>query len=83
MIAEMILQREMERILRKCALCDAHGFLVTAKHGDEENGQEARQRLNKETLIDFSYAPWRRPTALVKPRNCIPALELPRRKDRC
>jgi CRISPR-associated autoregulator DevR family len=46
----------MGRILRACALCDTHGFLVTAKHGDEENGQEARQRLHKETLIDFSYA---------------------------
>ncbi|MBO0796394.1 MAG: hypothetical protein J2P36_36345, partial [Ktedonobacteraceae bacterium] len=38
------------------ALCDAHGFLVTAKHEDSTNGVESRQRINKNTLIDFSYA---------------------------
>lgn len=44
----------LERALRECALCDSHGFLVTSKQG--ENGEEGRQRLNKDTLIDFSYA---------------------------
>lgn len=39
---------------RACGLCNNHGFLVTSKQG--ENGEEARQRLNKDTLIDFSYA---------------------------
>jgi CRISPR/Cas system-associated protein Cas7 (RAMP superfamily) len=46
----------IERILTECALCDAHGFLVTAKQGDKEKGIEARQKLSKETLVDFSYA---------------------------
>jgi CRISPR-associated autoregulator DevR family len=38
----------MERILRGCALCDAHGFLVVAKG--------SRPRLSKHSLIEFSYA---------------------------
>lgn len=46
----------LTRVLRECALCDAHGFLITAKHADEDRETEARQRLNKHTLIDFSYA---------------------------
>jgi CRISPR-associated autoregulator DevR family len=46
----------IERVLRECALCDTHGFLVTAKHAEAGAGTEARQRLNKHSLIDFSYA---------------------------
>lgn len=46
----------LERIVRECALCDAHGFLVTAKNADSEAGTAARLKINKDTLIDFSYA---------------------------
>lgn len=47
----------IERVLSECALCDAHGFLVTAKHAEEGKEEtEARSRLSKHTLIDFSYA---------------------------
>lgn len=46
----------IERILTECALCDTHGFLVTAKKGNKEKGIEARPKLSKETLVDFSYA---------------------------
>lgn len=45
-----------ERIVCECALCDTHGFLVTAKNADSETGTGARQKLSKETLIDYSYA---------------------------
>lgn len=44
----------LKRVLCECGLCDSHGFLVTSKQG--ENGEEGRQRLNKDTLLDFSYA---------------------------
>jgi CRISPR/Cas system-associated protein Cas7 (RAMP superfamily) len=44
----------LERAIQECALCDSHGFLVTSKQGDEKT--DPRQRLSKETLIDFSYA---------------------------
>jgi CRISPR-associated autoregulator DevR family len=43
------------RILQECGLCDAHGFLITAKNADA-NGTEARQRLSKHSLIEFSFA---------------------------
>jgi len=45
-----------ERIVCECALCDTHGFLVTAKNADSETSTGARQKISKETLIDFSYA---------------------------
>jgi CRISPR/Cas system-associated protein Cas7 (RAMP superfamily) len=45
-----------ERIVRECALCDTHGFLVTARNADGQAGTAARQKINKDTLIDFSYA---------------------------
>ncbi len=44
----------IERILRGCGLCDAHGFLAVAKNATE--GAEARQKLSKHSLIEFSYA---------------------------
>ncbi len=46
----------IERIVRECALCDTHGFLVTAKNADSEAGTPARQKVTKNTLLDFSYA---------------------------
>jgi CRISPR/Cas system-associated protein Cas7 (RAMP superfamily) len=45
-----------ERIICECALCDTHGFLVTAKNADSEMSTGARQKISKQTLIDFSYA---------------------------
>jgi CRISPR-associated autoregulator DevR family len=45
----------IERILNECGLCDAHGFLVTAKHAEGESG-EARQPLKKDTIVEFSFA---------------------------
>lgn len=45
------------RVLSECAVCDAHGFLVTAKNAEEGQETEARrQPLHKQTLIKFSYA---------------------------
>jgi len=46
----------LERIVRECALCDAHGFLVTARNADSEAGTAARQKLSKTTLLDYTYA---------------------------
>ena len=45
-----------ERIVRECALCDTHGFLITARNAESEDKKAARQRISKETLIDYSYA---------------------------
>ena len=45
-----------ERIVRECALCDAHGFLVTARNADSDAGTAARQKLSKTTLLDYTYA---------------------------
>jgi len=44
------------RVLNECALCDTHGFLVTAKRAADDGSTEARQRLSKHTIIDFAYA---------------------------
>ena len=46
----------VEQILRSCGLCDAHGFLVTAKNASKAQGTEARQRLTKHSLVEFSFA---------------------------
>lgn len=46
----------MERILSGCGLCDMHGFLVTARNAARDGTAEARQRLSKHTLVDFSFA---------------------------
>jgi CRISPR-associated autoregulator DevR family len=46
----------MERILSECGLCDAHGFLVTAKKAASDGSTEARQRLSKHSLVEFSFA---------------------------
>jgi CRISPR/Cas system-associated protein Cas7 (RAMP superfamily) len=43
-------------IVRECALCDSHGFLVTAKNADSEVGTGVRMKINKDTLIEFTYA---------------------------
>ena len=45
----------IEQILTQCGLCDAHGFLVTAKNAGKD-GQDTRQRLSKDSLIDYSFA---------------------------
>jgi CRISPR/Cas system-associated protein Cas7 (RAMP superfamily) len=39
-----------------CAVCDTHGFLVTAKNASKTDQTPARQRQSKHTLIDFSFA---------------------------
>lgn len=44
------------QVLNECALCDTHGFLVTAKRAAGDGSTEARQRLSKHTIIDFAYA---------------------------
>jgi CRISPR/Cas system-associated protein Cas7 (RAMP superfamily) len=46
----------LERIVRECGVCDAHGFLVTAKNAASDGSAEARQRLSKHSLIEFSFA---------------------------
>ncbi len=56
----------MEEILSMCGLCDAHGFLVTAKRAkskesketvdEQENEETDRLRRSKHTLVDFSFA---------------------------
>jgi CRISPR-associated protein Cst2 len=45
----------MEQIVRGCGMCDIHGFLVTAKKASEKDGVEARRRLGKHSLIEFSF----------------------------
>lgn len=43
------------QILRQCGLCDTHGFLVTGKNASSDRSTEARQRLSKHSLIEFSF----------------------------
>jgi CRISPR-associated autoregulator DevR family len=46
----------IEQVVRDCGLCDTHGFLVTAKNAGSSGTTEARQRLSKHSLIEFSFA---------------------------
>lgn len=51
----------ISRILSQCGLCDAHGFLVTAKKTTTKNTtgeqeMEIRQRQSKHSLVEFSFA---------------------------
>ncbi len=46
----------VEQILRGCGLCDVHGFLVTAKNANSQQGTEARSKLTKHSLVEFSFA---------------------------
>jgi CRISPR-associated protein Cst2 len=46
----------MADILRGCGICDAHGFLITGKKATADGGTEARERLSKHSLIEFSFA---------------------------
>jgi CRISPR-associated autoregulator DevR family len=46
----------IEQILQGCGLCDAHGFLVTAKNANSQQGTEARSKLTKHSLVEFSFA---------------------------
>lgn len=46
----------VEQILQGCGLCDAHGFLVTPKNANSQQGTEARHRLTKHSLVEFSFA---------------------------
>lgn len=45
----------MERVLNECALCDIHGFLITAKKKTPDDPED-RQRLAKHTLVEYSMA---------------------------
>jgi len=44
------------RILRECGLCDSHGFLITAKNASSDGSTEARRRISKHSLVEFSFA---------------------------
>jgi CRISPR-associated autoregulator DevR family len=46
----------IEQVIQTCAVCDTHGFLVTAKNVSKTDHTPARQRQSKHTLIDFSFA---------------------------
>ena len=46
----------MERILQECGLCDAHGFLVTPKNANAQQGTEIRKKATKHSLVEFSFA---------------------------
>jgi CRISPR/Cas system-associated protein Cas7 (RAMP superfamily) len=46
----------IDEILAGCGLCDAHGFLITAKKANSAGNTVARQRLSKHSLIEFSFA---------------------------
>ncbi len=46
----------IDQIVRDCGVCDTHGFLVTAKNAASDGTTEARQRLSKHSLIEFSFA---------------------------
>lgn len=45
----------IEKILTGCAMCDAHGFLVTAKNSASDKLDDTRQGLSKSALIEFSF----------------------------
>ena len=59
----------IERILRECGMCDAHGFLVPAKNAASDGSTKARSKLNKDTLIEFTEA-------LALPRHHAETLQL-------
>ena len=46
----------IHRILTECALCDAHGFLITGKNATGEDTTQTRQRTSKHSLIEFGWA---------------------------
>lgn len=46
----------IEQVIQECAVCDTHGFLVTAKNASSSGNTQARPRSSKHTLIDFSFA---------------------------
>ncbi|MBU0492755.1 MAG: hypothetical protein KKA73_22330 [Chloroflexi bacterium] len=46
----------IERVLNECGLCDAHGFLLPAKKAASDGSTEARPRLSKHSVIEFSFA---------------------------
>ena len=46
----------IERILRQCGLCDSHGFLIPAKNASNDGSSASRQKINKDTILDFSFA---------------------------
>ena len=46
----------VQNILQNCGVCDAHGFLVTAKNASSLQGTEARERNSKHSLVEFSFA---------------------------
>jgi CRISPR-associated autoregulator DevR family len=46
----------VQHILQNCGVCDAHGFLVTAKNASSLQGTEARERNAKHSLVEFSFA---------------------------
>ncbi len=46
----------IERILNECALCDTHGFLITAKKAASDGSTDTREGLHKHTIIDFTFA---------------------------
>ena len=46
----------IEQILNECALCDTHGFLITAKKAASDGSADTREGLRKHTIIDFTYA---------------------------
>jgi CRISPR-associated protein Cst2 len=47
---------KMEHILHECVLCDTHGFLITAKNASGDGEAEARQKVSKHSLVEFSFA---------------------------
>lgn len=48
-------QITMERILRECGLCDSHGFLIPAKNPSHDGSSPGRQRISKETILNFAF----------------------------
>jgi CRISPR-associated protein Cst2 len=46
----------IERIVRECGLCDAHGFLITAKNAASDGSTEARERISKHSLVEFGFS---------------------------
>ena len=44
--------RSMQSIITGCGICDAHGFLITAKNADEHDESVTRRdRISKSTLL--------------------------------
>lgn len=46
----------VRQIVKECAICDTHGFLITPRSSSSESDGPARRRMSKHSLVEFSFA---------------------------